>query len=408
MQYNGSYGYSQESILLNVDSISQVTDQLTSIKNKLMNINSEYRSAVNHYSIVSSSISTNSVSSQLDNAIYLSEKITSNLVSYISIAESLDRGFTYQGSNEKSIIGLKEISRVQKTLSQVSSLYESYDLLTSKNGLKFKFSGVFLNSDTKLILDNKAIANNLEYLNLRNSMQLDLGGRWKWNKSLLGELTTDGIDVFNSSGELTSNINKFKNSDFKDLGNAIKDFNVPINQKNYLSGFKADFIDELNIKKQLDFTDFSNMKNSQKASKALGVLGLGLTVVSNGVDNFYQDGKWNFDGESTEEFVLETGVDLVVDASVTALGAQIGAAAGSVFVPPIGTVIGTVAGIGISYVLNYKHGDPPMSIIDHTKSFVTDGVDKLQESCGKVVDSIGEGLSDAKEAIGGFVSDLFW
>lgn len=418
MQYNGGYGYSQEPIMVNVGSISQVTDQLATIKNKLVNINAEYRSKANQYNIVSSSISINTVSSQLDNAVYMSDKTMSKLANYLQSSTQLDQGYNIQIANQSSHFSLNNTSTGLRVTGYFSSMYNAATTLTSKNGLKFDFSGILLKPGMTLKLKGSTIANNAEYLMHRSDFIADLGGRWKWNKSLLSDMCEDGINVFNSNENLTSVARKFSNSEFDGLSTAFKNFTKPT-FKGMLNGLKNNFIDELKITKKFDFKDFGNLKLSQKVSKSLGALGTGLTVITNGVDNFYQNGEWQFDGESTEEFLLETGVDIVVDAGTTALAAQIGAAAGSVFVPPIGTVIGAGAGVVMSLAINHKFGEPPMSVVDHTKKFVTDGFDKLQESCGNVMDSIGEnlsnasdaisnGLNSAKEKVSDIVSNIFW
>lgn len=411
MQYNGSYGYSQESILLNVDSISQVTDQLTSIKNKLMNINSEYRSAVNHYSIVSSSISTNSVSSQLDNAVYLSERTSHQLVTHMDRMSYLDKSFAVQTVQQTLSFSIDDMKAIRKKIANPLKLYNKAMSLTSNSGLMFylsKSKGVIKLKNFELPMFSKSIDA------IKKNLNIDLGDRFKWNRTTVNKLGGKGINLYKTNGDLTKNGQKFVDADFKDLSDAISDWKLSKVSRG-LKTAKTQFAKSLNILDDFKISKYKDLKTAGKLGKGLGALGTVLTIGSNFHKNFYENGEFKPSWEGLEECALESTVDIVYGATATATGAFLG----SFIVPPVGTVVGAAAGMVISKGLYTPWGEPPRSIVERTKGFVNDNVDKLQKLSGQAIEAIGDELSNmaesvgngidhAKEAVSGFVSNLFW
>ena len=72
------------------------------------------------------------------------------------------------------------------------------------------------------------------------------------------------------------------------------------------------------------------------------------------------------DGISAKEardFTIDTAVDIGSGAAAAGLGAAIGLA----FLPPLGTVVGAVAGIGANLILNNLEIGGK-SVVDHTKN----------------------------------------
>lgn len=93
-----------------------------------------------------------------------------------------------------------------------------------------------------------------------------------------------------------------------------------------------------------DFLGWNDASKLGKVGKGLGVAGLGLTVVGN-YNNYFSDG---VQGHDVADFAVDTGVDF----ASAAVSAGAGAVAGSFFFPPIGTVVGALAGFAVGMVLD--------------------------------------------------------
>lgn len=157
------------------------------------------------------------------------------------------------------------------------------------------------------------------------------------------------------------------------------------------SAFKSEFGSSFNV-----FDDFKGMwrsstwKNLSKWGKAGKGLGIASTVFMFGqnISNNF-DKKGNFD---VVGLASDTLVDVTLNAGAAASGAAMGAAIGTTLFPGVGTAIGYVAGAAISWGMNsLTFGEPPKSLVDHTKS----GVKKF------VKDPIGTIGGLAKWAFGG-------
>lgn len=108
------------------------------------------------------------------------------------------------------------------------------------------------------------------------------------------------------------------------------------------------------------------------AGRAFGAAGTVLMIGSNAYDTFH-DGIQ--DGIEVRDFVVDTAVDL----GSAAAAAGIGAAAGSLVLPPIGTVIGAGAGLAANYLMNAElpfFGNK--SFVDGAKDLIKNGLDWLQ------------------------------
>ncbi|RFU49993.1 hypothetical protein DDV23_11040 [Streptococcus chenjunshii] len=79
------------------------------------------------------------------------------------------------------------------------------------------------------------------------------------------------------------------------------------------------------------------------------MLSTGLTIGSNINENFIKSDNGVNDGKNWANFAVDTSIDLGSAAGATAAGAAIG----SFFVPPLGTVIGAGVGMFANVVLNY-------------------------------------------------------
>ncbi len=101
-----------------------------------------------------------------------------------------------------------------------------------------------------------------------------------------------------------------------------------------------------------------------KIGKLAGPLGAGLHVADN-----FNEHKGN-----TQKAIVGSAVDIAGSSVATATGAAIGSA----FLPPIGTVVGAGVGIGVSLVLNNKWGKPPKSALDHIKGGTNKAINKIK------------------------------
>lgn len=93
-----------------------------------------------------------------------------------------------------------------------------------------------------------------------------------------------------------------------------------------------------------DFVDWKGASKLAKYGKVAGIAGTVLTVGGNAA-NYFGDG---VQGNDVPDFVVDTGVDLASGA----VGIGVGAAVGSLFLPPLGTVVGALAGLLVGVALS--------------------------------------------------------
>ena len=107
-----------------------------------------------------------------------------------------------------------------------------------------------------------------------------------------------------------------------------------------------------------DFTGWKDVSKIGKGAKFLGAAGTVLTVGAN-FDHYFHDG---VQGNDYRDF----GIDTAVDLGAAAAAAGVGAALGSLVLPPLGTVIG--AGIGLFFnFLVTADGPDGDSLVDMAK-----------------------------------------
>ena len=80
-------------------------------------------------------------------------------------------------------------------------------------------------------------------------------------------------------------------------------------------------------------------------------------------NNFDKNGNFDVVGMASD-----TLVDVTLNAGAAAVGASSGAVIGTALFPGVGTAIGYVVGAGISFAMNWEFGKPPQSITGHVKS----------------------------------------
>ena len=97
-----------------------------------------------------------------------------------------------------------------------------------------------------------------------------------------------------------------------------------------------------------DFRGWKDASTFAKGGKFLGAAGTVLTVGSN-ANAYFHDG---VEGDDVPDFIIDTGVDL----GSAAAAAGFGAAIGSFFLPPAGTVIGAGVGLVADVLLDWDFG----------------------------------------------------
>jgi hypothetical protein len=123
--------------------------------------------------------------------------------------------------------------------------------------------------------------------------------------------------------------------------------------------------------RDFNFKEWKGASKLTVAGIALGVSGTVLTVGNNAYGRFH-DG---VQGNDVRDFAVDTSVDL---GSATA-PAGVGAALGSLALPPLGTVIGAGVGLAANFSMNVKFsflGDK--SVVDAAKDGIKKGLDWLQ------------------------------
>ncbi len=176
-----------------------------------------------------------------------------------------------------------------------------------------------------------------------------------WTNYDVRRFINDGIPIYNKSGSKTSEWKKISDKivneikakdglDFIECVEGLKNQSVHGKIANVGKNFKKSF--ERNIKDGFGI----DYDGSTTASKTLGILGTGLTAVTDIYDNIYNEdiGEWVF----TPQTITGTLTDFTIDLSFGAASSAAGAAIGSFFLPPVGTIVGAAAGMAADYVIN--------------------------------------------------------
>lgn len=117
-------------------------------------------------------------------------------------------------------------------------------------------------------------------------------------------------------------------------------------------------------------------KGAKVVSRSLGPLSAGLHIRENFIQN----------KGDTQKIIVGSAVDIATGSVATATGAAVGSA----FLPPIGTVVGAGVGMLVSAGFHKKFGEPPKSVTDHVKDLANkaiDGVKNVAKSIGKKISS---------------------
>lgn len=209
------------------------------------------------------------------------------------------------------------------------------------------------------------------------------GNRGKWNPTLVDKMIKDGVFLYglkNQKGDnkiidYTNKGKKFLETEFKGLNDAIAQLKEPqwkVTGSATWDAFKS------NANPLNDLYGWKGASGLTKIGKGLGGIGSLLTIGDNIHDNFYNrnTGEWEWKGENTREFIVDTSVDFLAAGGSMAAGAAVG----SFFLPPVGTVVGAATGAAVSFAINYPLpilGDK--SMVQYTKDELNALIDNPKE-----------------------------
>ncbi|WP_223327440.1 T7SS effector LXG polymorphic toxin [Streptococcus oralis] len=199
---------------------------------------------------------------------------------------------------------------------------------------------------------------------------MDSQGRMRWGNRFLFKSNSEHLYRHGINFQDASGID-FKNYHYSGNLKGIARFSEM--GKAGWSGFKES-VNPLN--------DFKGWREVGKVGKAFKSAGGILTAIN--IYNNFRENVDMSDGISAKE-ARDFTIDSAVDIGSGAAAAGLGAAIGSAFLPPLGTVIGAGAGIAINYALNHvKLPFVGKSVVDTIKDFGKG----IGDSIGNVVSSM--------------------
>ena len=203
---------------------------------------------------------------------------------------------------------------------------------------------------------------------------MDSHGRMRWGNKFIFKFSTNNLYRHGRNFQNASGIDL---ENYHYLGNLQGVARMKEIGKAGWSGFKES-VNPLN-----DFKGWREVGKFGKAFKSAGALLTAINIYNNFRENVDMS-----DGISAKE-AWDFTIDTVVDIGSGAAAAGLGAAIGSAFLPPLGTVIGAGAGIAINYALNHvKLPFVGKSVVDTIKDFGKGIGDSIGNSIGNVVSSM--------------------
>lgn len=212
---------------------------------------------------------------------------------------------------------------------------------------------------------------NLEAFLRQNIKDID------WNKMDIKKLVNKGWRVDSDFWEnikykeLSDNI-----SSYIDGGSGIEIYNA-----------KRGFSQGLNILDDFKPSQYKGIDFWKRGGKILGAIGTMSNVYENTKENLFdREGNFSPSWDGLQDTITDTGVDILAGATSSAAGAAVG----SLFLPPLGTAVGAVAGIAVNELLNFDFIDVNN---DGKKDSIVDGTKMLFDS--------------ACDAVGDFIDNIF-
>lgn len=294
--------------------------------------------------------------------------------------------------------------------------FDTEFILAARNAVGEMFSGL-LNSDTllwykglrfelveaggsisfKIVKGVMQGGNSWQYNGYRNSLIDLLGGNNADFKRRFVDRMINGAGIplyVNGYGVIEDNMRRFDS--LPTVSQYIRNLDKsPVGR--FTNAFGSSFKDGMRV---WDDFNWSNATNLSKFGKAFGAAGTVFTLGDNFVESFYSGGKWDF-SEGKKDFAVNFGVDLAAGAGAMATGAAVG----SFFLPPVGTVVGLGVGTAVNLAVNHKFGGPPpKSVVDHTKDFVNGLTSNPGDTLKNTADAIGDKIGD----VGKKLDKIFW
>ena len=202
---------------------------------------------------------------------------------------------------------------------------------------------------------------------------MDSQGRLRWGNRFLFKSSTNNLYRHGRNFQNASGID-FENYHYSGNLKGIARFSEM--GKAGWSGFKES-VNPLN--------DFKGWREVGKFGKTFKLAGGILTAI-----NIYNNFRKNVDmsdgisAKEARDFTIDTAVDIGSGAAAAGLGAAIGSA----FLPPLGTVVGAVAGIGFNYLFNsVKSRETGKSVVDTIKDFGKNVGDDVGKRIGDYLSS---------------------
>lgn len=212
---------------------------------------------------------------------------------------------------------------------------------------------------------------NLEAFLRQNIKDID------WDKMDIKKLVNKGWRVDSDFWEnikykeLSDNI-----SSYIDGGSGIEIYNA-----------KRGFSQGLNILDDFKPSQYKGIDFWKRGGKILGAIGTMSNVYENTKENLFdREGNFSPSWDGLQDTITDTGVDILAGATSSAAGAAVG----SLFLPPLGTAVGAVAGIAVNELLNFDFIDVNN---DGKKDSIVDGTKMLFDS--------------ACDAVGDFIDNIF-
>jgi len=220
--------------------------------------------------------------------------------------------------------------------------------------------------------------------NFRKKLLGSLGtGRHTFSKDDIKALLKEGVAIYdNVMGKMfNKNVSKFSRDAFPELRDALDGF---LGKDRFTRAGQAF---RNNINPLSDFTGWfgKGVTNLSRVAKLPGIVGIGIDVMDNLDTIRDENGKVSFSGatfEQQKKFVVDTSVDVLSGSAAMATGAAVG----SLIAPPVGTVVGAVAG-GVIYAgMNWKifGDDPKKSAVDAIKDGANSAVNGLVDGFRKL------------------------
>lgn len=371
-------------IKIHTDSVEQISGLVRHNTEKLSTAKTSLQSTT--HQIDSRILARNNISGRLQAAQSSLGKITKQMHELESF---LKRSANYYDEAENKIIGATDWAQLARDSLMGAAAMAVDPIKESRAGKGLSFR--LLRKDGKILIKivRGKVSSHQEFSKFYRLLKENLGGTSKWSRGFVTKLVNEGVPIYDEvRGRYFNNRNKFVNTQFDDLNKVIQ--NVGKEDIKVLGrAVKDSFIDEVKI-----WDDFRGWKNAQSLAttgKALGIIGTGFMIWSNVEDSFHDKhtGKWNYDSGKLKDFSVNVGVDIGLGAGAVA---ATGAAFGSLFLPPVGTVVGGIVGIGASALINIKFGGPPAESI-------TDRVKEIANNPIKTAKAIGSKISNSLKKI---------